>query len=100
MNAQVRADIFAEINAHMQKAGVALSRWYVGVTADIDTRLFGSHNVTRENSWYIYRRAINSTEARAIEKAYHDAGCNGAGGGGDNTAVYVYAYIITATTVE
>ena len=87
----------ADINAHMQRAGVANSRWYVGITKDIQGRLFEAHRVT---NWYIYRQAITHVEARAIETAYHDAGCKGGPGGGDDSAVFVYAYIITEETVQ
>lgn len=92
--------IIAEIDAHMQKSGIPNSGWYVGITSDIEERLFGYHRVPKQNHWFIYHHAINNTEARAIEAAYHRAGCKGAGGGGDHTATYIYAYVITSVTVE
>lgn len=92
--------IIGEINAHMKQSGLANHNWYVGITSDVNERLFGSHNVPRKNHWYIYRRANSDTEARNIESAYHKAGCKGSGGGGDHTAVFVYAYVITPQTVE
>jgi hypothetical protein len=100
MQPQDSRSIMADINGHIQKSGKANSQWYVGITADIEKRLFGDHQVPRENHWYIYRRALNANEARNIEAAYHTAGCQGAGGGGDDTAVYVYAYVVTAQTRE
>ena len=100
MQAQNSISIIAEINAHMQKSGIANSSWYVGVTSDIEERLFGFHQVPRKDHWYVYRRAIDAAEARTIEAAYHSAGCKGSGGGGDDTAAYVYAYVITSQTVE
>ncbi len=89
--------ICADFDAHMARAGVLYSRWYVGITSDINDRLFGFHRVT---DWYIYRRAFNDTDARLVEQAYHYVGCKGAGGGGDENSVFVYAYIITAQTAE
>jgi len=100
MQPQDSRSIMTEINGHIQKSGIANAQWYVGITADIEKRLFGDHQVPRENHWYIYRRALSASEARDIEAAYHRAGCQGAGGGGDETAVYVYAYVVTAQTVE
>jgi hypothetical protein len=100
MQAQSTSNITAEIDAHMQKSGTVNSGWYVGITSDVEQRLFGDHNVPKENHWFIYRRAINSDTARAIESAYLRAGCKGGGGGGDHTATYVYAYVITSVTVE
>jgi hypothetical protein len=100
MKAQNSSSIIAEIDAQMQKSAIANSSWYVGVTSDIEDRLFGFHQVPRKDHWYIYRRAINADEARTIEAAYHRAGCKGSGGGGDQTTAYVYAYVITSQTVE
>ncbi len=100
MQAQASSLIIGEIDAHMQKSGIANSGWYVGITSDVEERLFGYHRVPRHNHWYIYRRAIDGAEARDVEAAYHRAGCKGAGGGGDRGAVYVYAYAITLVTVE
>jgi len=89
-----------EIDAWMLKSGIRNAGWYVGITSDIEERLFGHHQAPRGNHWWIYRRCPNATEARELEAAYHRAGCRGAGGGGDNTAVYIYAYVITSVTVE
>ena len=93
-------NLSGEIDTYIQRSGVRNSGWYVGITSDVEERLFGYHQVPRQNSWWIYRRCPNATEARELEAAYHRAGCKGAGGGGDNDAVYIYAYVITSTTVE
>jgi hypothetical protein len=95
-----QSTIIAEINAHMKASGVPNSGWNVGITSDVDSRLFGAHRVHRQNAWWIYRHARSSVHARAIESAYHQAGCKGGGGGGDHTATIVYAYVITPNTVE
>jgi hypothetical protein len=89
----------SEIDAYMLKSGVRNGGWYVGITSDVEERLFGDHNVSREG-WWIHGRCSSATEARSLEAAYHRAGCKGAGGGGDNNAVHIYAYVITSTTVE
>jgi hypothetical protein len=100
MRSQDSRSIIAEINAHMQQSGISNPRWYVGITSDIDERLFGFHQVPRKDHWFIYRRALTGADARAIEAAYHRAGCKGAAGGGDESADHVYAYVITLQTVE
>jgi hypothetical protein len=90
----------SEIDAYILKSAIPYRSWYVGITADIPERLFGYHQVSRENAWWIYRRCPNATEARALEAAYHKAGCKGAGGGGDWDSIYIYAYVITPSTLE
>jgi hypothetical protein len=88
-----------EIDAYMLKSGIRKSGWYVGITSDVEERLFGEHQARRDG-WWIHGRCANAAEARALEAAYHRAGCKGAGGGGDSTAIYIYAYLTTSTTVE
>ena len=100
MNATDSQTIIHDIDSHMQKSSVKNAGWYVGITGDIEERLFGFHKVPRKDYWFIYRRATSADEARAIEAAYHKVGCQGAGGGGDHTAVYIYAYVISQQTVE
>lgn len=90
--------IIDEIGAHICKQGGVLSSWYVGVTENIDQRLFGDHRVPRKDHWRSYRKAVSSGAARAAEKALLNWGCDGGTGGGDNGAVYVYAYLKTAVT--
>jgi hypothetical protein len=98
--AQEISTIIAEINAHFTASGVPNDRWNVGITGDVENRLFGYHKVSRQKDCWIYRTALNSDQARSIEAAYHKAGCKGGGGGGDYTSTVVYAYVITGSTVE
>jgi hypothetical protein len=90
----------SEIDAYMVQSGVRNPGWYVGITSDVQERLFGHHRVDRTKNWWIYRRCANASEARDLEAAYHRAGCKGSGGGGDAGCVHIYAYVITPTTVE
>ncbi|MGB2678376.1 MAG: hypothetical protein WAN12_14920 [Candidatus Acidiferrum sp.] len=100
MATQTLSEISSEIDAHMRSSGIPNSKWYVGITSDIEQRLFGHHKVPRQNHWFIYRRCASADDARSLEAAYHRAGCQGAGGGGDASASVIYAYVITQTTVE
>ena len=90
--------IVNEIGAHIQKQGGAHSNWYAGITEDISDRLFGAHQVPRKDHWYAYRRATTASAARSAEKALLDWGCDGGTGGGDDDAIFVYAYLKTAKT--
>ena len=90
--------IISDFNAHIKKRAGQPSEWYVGVTEDIDGRLFGRHAVPRKGHWYIYREAYTTQDARAVEKAFLDSGCDGGGGGGDEDARFVYAYLKTSIT--
>ncbi len=100
MQAQAAQQIVEEMNAHMTQSGIPLDRWYVGVSRDWQQRLFVSHRVPREYEWFICRSARNHHDALAIALAYHKAGSAGSPGGGDDAAVYVYAYVITPQTIQ
>ena len=92
------SQIIAEINAYMKERGRTNSSWYVGIATDVRTRLFNDHAVDEKQDSWIYRQAVSSDAARAIEKAYLDAGCDGGGGGGDQRTDYVYAYLKSSRT--
>jgi len=94
-NAQSIVD---EICAHILKEGSNLSSWYVGITENLEKRLFGDHRVPKKEQWWIHRKAASSDDARAIEKALIDWGCDGGTGGGDDDAIFVYAYLKTVIT--
>ena len=96
-----RASIISAINAHLKSSGKNYySSFYVGITNDINRRLFQEHNVDREKAWWIYCPADSAEIARSVEQHYINLGMRGGVGGGDNTSTYVYSYIITPTTVE
>jgi hypothetical protein len=87
-------DIFNEIIAHIKKQGGAYLDWYCGITSDWETRLFVEHKVPKsQDYWYMARQCDNDTAARNVEKALVEMGCDGGEGGGDNTSIWVYAYL-------
>lgn len=71
---------------------------YVGITSDVESRLFGDHNVSKENGHWIYRTASSNSFAREAEQHFLDAGMDGGAGGGDETSTIVYAYKKTSST--
>ena len=98
MAAKTAQQIYDEIMAHARKEGGSLSNWYGGITSDIGTRLHSEHGVPREGHWFAWREAISSEHARSAEAALLRNGMDGGTGGGDNTALFVYAYKKTNIT--
>lgn len=76
------------------------SEFYIGITNNIERRLFDEHNVSRENAWWIYRTAKDSATAREVERHFLDLGMRGGESGGNDTSNIVYCYAVTSTTVE
>ena len=61
-------EIIADFDAHLQKSSKQYySNFYVGITNNIERRLFVEHNVSKENAWWIYRTAIDKAAAQVVE---------------------------------
>ena len=93
--------IVNEINNHL-KGDTNYNAYYIGITNEIDRRLFGEHNVTKtpNKAWWIYGEVINKDHAQAVEKYFLEKGMKGDTGGGSRDSVYVYCYKITNYTKE
>ena len=87
-----------DIIAHIKEQGGKYSDWYCGITSDIEDRLIDDHQVPKKGHWYIYRECVNVEAARSVERALIQRGCDGGTGGGDESSIYVYAYLKTSTT--
>lgn len=96
-----KVKIIADINEHLQKSEKKFySNFYVGITNDVQRRLFNEHNVSKERGWWIYRAADSKSIAQEVEEYFLDKGMEGDTGGGTEDSVYVYCYEITSYTVE
>jgi hypothetical protein len=85
--------IIQEIKDYISKCGGSYSDWYVGITSDINSRLFGDHGVRKDGDQWIYSTAPSSSDARNIERYFIDTlGTDGGSGGGDYSSNIVYAY--------
>ena len=98
MTPQVAQTAYDEIVAHINKQGGPYSSWYAGIASDWRNRLFEEHQVPQKGYWYIARQCFNDTDARNVEQALLKLGCDGGGGGGDHTTLYVYAYLMGPQT--
>lgn len=93
--------IIKEIDEHLANSGKQYySDFYIGITNDIERRLFKEHNVSKNSSWWIYRTANTSDIARNIEKHFLDLGMRGDDGGGNETSKTVYCYAVSPTTID
>ena len=68
------------------------SGWYVGITNDIDRRLFGEHEVIKKQDRWIWCPADSKDVAQEVEACFLDAGMDGDTGGGNDDTTFVYAY--------
>jgi len=76
------------------------SKWYIGIAADPEDRLFNSHKVEKVGYW-IHCPCDSFLDARKVERYFVEKrGANGGQGGGDHNTKSVYAYKITSYTVE
>ena len=93
--------IISEFQGHLKNSGKRYySDFYVGVSKDAQERMFDQHKVDKNNNWWIYRTALNSEEARVVEKFFLEKGMRGGDGGGDDSAIQVYCYAVSPKTIE
>ena len=98
---KTKVQIIADFDAHLQKSSKKYySDFYVGITNDIERRLFTEHNVKKEGAWWIYREATDKTTAQEVEEYYLGKGMKGDTGGGTDDSIYVYCYEIKSYTKE
>jgi hypothetical protein len=90
-----------EIQEHILKEGGPYSTWYVGITSDPEKRVYGDHNVPKENYWRIWRWVPSIEDARSVENYFvNTLGTDGGGGGGDADSKCVYGYKKSSITKE
>lgn len=99
--AKSKEEIITDIDNHLQKSGKQYySDFYVGITNDVERRLFEEHNVNRETMWWIYRTANSKSVAQEIEEYYLNKGMQGSTGGGSDESCIVYCYAVGPTTYD
>ena len=86
---------YDEIVAFIKSKGGAYSEWYCGIASNWEERLFSDHQIPSKayKWWIVSDPCSNDTAARNAEKALQELGCDGEPGGGDETTIYVYAYL-------
>ena len=93
--------IISEIDSYIQNGGGIFQDWYVGIASNPRERLFIGHKVVENGDAWIYQEAMNSNEARAVEKFFLDKLVTGGGsGGGDYTSIFMYAYKKTSHSYD
>lgn len=100
---KTKEQIIKLFDAHLQVSDQkSYGAFYIGITNDIERRVFGEHNVdkTEGAAWWIYDTAIDKATAQAVEEYYLEKGMKGDTGGGTDDSIYVYCYEITSTTIE
>jgi hypothetical protein len=86
-------DVYEEILVHINKQGHSYPDWYCGIASNWVSRLLIEHKIPKEGHPYIARQCYTSDDARSVENALLELGCDGVPGRGDKTSVYVYAYL-------
>lgn len=101
MAGKSKEEIIKDINSHLEKSSKEYySDFYIGITNDVERRMFGEHNVSKENAWWIWCEALDKAGAQEVEEYFLAKGMQGNTGGGNNDTIYVYCYEVTNYTVE
>lgn len=93
LNKTKQTKLVEDFVAYMRQNGGTASAWYVGVTGNINQRLFIDHKVRQNGPWIYNSDVISSQEAREVERYFiNELGTDGGPSGGDSTVNRVYAY--------
>ena len=68
------------------------SDWYVGITNDINRRLYDEHQVDKKQDKWIHSPADSKDIAQEVEEYFLDKGMDGDTGGGYKNTTHVYAF--------
>ena len=98
--AQSKKEIIEDIQSYITERGGDIEKWYVGIAADPEKRLFDNHSVDENKDKWIYCTASSSKVAREVEEHFLDKGADGGPGGGGKDTKSVYAYRISSRTNE
>ena len=99
--ANTREQIIEFFNKHLASSGRRYySDFYIGITNDVNRRLFQEHNVNKETMWWAYSTACTKEDAEAVERHFLEKGMKGNTGGVNDESTIVYCYAITPTTVD
>jgi hypothetical protein len=77
-----------------------IKSWYVGITSDVEERLFKGHNVDQASKGWVWRQAFDVVHARSAEAMLLNRGHDGGGGGGNHATIFVYAFRKDLSTVR
>lgn len=98
---KTKEEIIRDIDAHLQKSVKEYySDFYIGITNDIERRLFSEHKVSKTSGWWIWCEGLDKSVAQEVEEYYLNKGMKGDTGGGQDSSHYVYCYEITRYTEE
>lgn len=92
--------IAQKIIRHIETHGGEFNRWYVGITSDVKLRLFSTHNVNHDNDWTYENAKTQAMAEEVVKYIMENYKTRGGFGGGDGSAISVYAYKITPRTIQ
>ncbi|MCH7495199.1 MAG: hypothetical protein IH825_03765 [Candidatus Marinimicrobia bacterium] len=91
-------EIVIGMSKNINDSNYAYNQLYAGITSDIDSRLHGDHNVSKEDDWYSYALADSEEIARQVESYFIGLGMDGETDDDDSSSKYVYTFHKTSTT--
>lgn len=91
--AKSKEEIINDINSHFElSAETDYSKYYIGITCEIERRLFIEHAVDKNKDGWIYRTSNSKSCAQEVEEHFLGFGMDGDTGGGNEDSTIVYCY--------
>lgn len=70
-----RDSIIRDFEDYIDKYQLDYSEIYVGITNDVERRLFQEHQVPKDHYWWIYSPTDNNDIAKKVEQYFISKGC-------------------------
>ena len=91
---QEKATVIRRFEEHITRISSSYSGWYVGITHSPTVGLFNDHHVDKSDKTWIHTPTSSATVSRAVEKHFvKKLRTDGETAGGDESWVFVYAYL-------
>lgn len=92
--------VAAGLTDYVNQTGIETEHWYVGTAADIDDRLFSFHGLKASDQYFARRLRTAMAASTCARYLRATMSADGRFDEPEPDAAYIYAYPITATTIQ
>ena len=101
MAVTVEEEVNLRVVSYMEKSGIPISSWYVGVASKPKDRLFLEHLVSETEGLWIIKDAVSEEAAREVERSIVEKNkTQGHPGSEKGSPRYAYAFVVTKITIQ
>ncbi len=89
-----------ELSDYINRSGIETEHWFIGTAADVDDRLFNFHGLNTTDLYFARRAKTVAIASRGAKYLRASTSATGRFDEPEPDAAFVYAYPITATSIQ